>query len=152
MLCNNKKYSMLAITLLILGFLHTSHASCSDSTTYFFYQNKNGFPLERKCIWLTAKPNKETYRINKFCKQFVNGSYVRDECVESCNNCPTDAPTASPTTPCADSTTFTFDTYKEGVAISRKCVWLTARKAAFRTAKFCKGDVLTNCPSSCDNC
>ena len=148
-------YSVLTTILLLPGILQICQASCSDSTTYFFYQTKQGFQLERKCVWLTSKASKETYRINKFCKRFVNGSYVKDECANSCNNCPTDAPTASPTanpTSCADTTTFTFDTYKQGVAISRKCTWLTYKKAAFRTGKFCNGDVLTNCPSSCDNC
>ena len=145
------------ILLMILGIFQTSQAACTDSTTFVFYQTKDGVQRVRRCQWLTAKAGKELYRINKFCKQVVNGTKVREECQKSCSVCVTDAPSAAPTTPaptgtCADSTTFTFDTYKNGVAYPRKCTWLTNRKPVFRTGKFCNGDVLTNCPSSCDNC
>lgn len=150
-------YAMLTTILLMLGIFQASEAACTDSTTFVFYQYKNGVQFPRKCKWLTAKAGKESFRINKFCNLSVDGINIRTQCRKTCITCTTEVPSAAPTTPaptapCADSTTFTFNTYKEGQAISRKCVWLTARKAAFRTAKFCKGDVLTNCPSSCDNC
>ena len=63
------------------------------------------------------------------------------------------------TSACTDSTTYTFDTYKAGVAFPRKCKWLTAKasKAAYRVAKFCpqthSGSVVKDeCINSCNNC
>jgi hypothetical protein len=60
---------------------------------------------------------------------------------------------------CADSTTFTFDTVKDGFTRQRKCTWLTyvPSKAPFRIDKFCKQEsggsyVDEECPASCGLC
>jgi len=62
-----------------------------------------------------------------------------------------ESPTAAPVGTCSDDTTFVFD-LDNGNSVG--CDWLTknVNVVTARKAKYCNGDVLGNCLSSCDNC
>ncbi len=87
-------YPLVCIQALIV--ITASQSTCIDSTTYKFYQYKGAIQYTRRCKWLTQNAAKADFRVAKFCNQFHEGSFVKDECVSSCSNCPTtSAPTVS---------------------------------------------------------
>ncbi len=63
---------------------------CKDSTSYEFDTIQFGKVVKRGCDWLTK--NQENFRKAKFCGQTSYGKMVQDECLLSCDNCPTNQP------------------------------------------------------------
>ncbi len=123
--------------------------SCVDSNTYTLTTTSNGESVERKCTWLSRMK----YRQDKFCDENINGSIVKDQCRQSCSNCPD--PASDVEFNCEDSTTYEFITYINGQAEYRKCDWIS--KKPFRADKFCGHTyfgsmVKDECIHSCDNC
>ena len=134
--------------------------ACNDSSTYIFYSQKYGYPKVRRCEWLTSKENKEAARVGKFCSQKHNGSLVKDKCPESCNVCTGERPAPTPAPfICNDSSTYTFNSYNNGVPKKRYCSFLTSnpKDAWYRVEKFCSQKhngslVKDKCSASCDSC
>jgi hypothetical protein len=107
--------------------------SCEDNARFEFGEFKgfDGKVYNRSCSWITAWPNLAVERRKNWCNYEYDGIVVKDECVETCNNC------------CLDVTTYTFGKFKyKGETVKRTCAWITenSKRTAKRRRKWCNRD------------
>lgn len=110
--------------------------SCRDDPTFTFVLDNGN---TQDCAWFTARPDKASLRISRYCGR----SDVSSACRETCGVCEGS---------CRDDPTFTFVLNNGN---TQGCAWFTAKpdKIDIRTNRYCgRSDVSSACKETCGVC
>jgi len=124
--------------------------TCINTSDFkFILDNDN----EQDCAWFTRQSEKTERRKEKYCPR----EEIAYNCQLACDKCTIDAPSASPSFICEDSTSFVFQLFFNGEF--RGCDWLTknSSQASKRIKRYCPTEyegtfIKDACSLSCGDC
>ena len=134
----NAKLSITIVLILLQNIINVhltrAQTSCQDAVWAFTVTLPNGNNVRRDCTWVAENAQERCPYDN-----------VDEKCPETCGDCSTSYPSASPL-PCEDNPSTFLVTLSSGNQRYRDCVWVSSNKedrCAFE-------GVIDECPQTCE--
>ena len=99
-----------------------NNCQCRDDPNYTWTYDFDGIRYTQSCSFLTNNPRRQQNHCNRVGR---NGVLVRNRCLVSCNNCPSDIPPPRPPQSCRDDPNFTWTSNFDGEFHTYGCSFLT---------------------------